>query len=753
MTSKSSSLANPVTIQKQLCMRRLWLVALLSVYSFLAGPVLSALVIAADRANMGYRDPSELFANGVPTVRYYALLQRGIRVVYGLVSPVFVGTLIWAFIIGLAVFAYLNDPKKMDFYESQPMKRDRRFVHMYLNGLVLFGITTFAGMLLTELTVLLFGAMSPDLFLEILISWGRQIVFFLACYGIVTLGAMVSGNLVIGFFAALFLYLLEPAAYMVRVVYRTQFLRTYLPGEDVFRGITSPVYQYARGWSDVERFVSEANSAPFLLQRFSAIVMNDVRLLIMAAVGCALTYAAYRYRKTEDAGGSVIFSFARLVIKVAVAVIAALLAGIAVYYIVDGDRMSASGIAIWVFIIILTAVLVCLFMESVFQMNVKAMLKHAWQGGLAIVIALAIFMYYKTGAMGYDTYVPDVADVTSGAIVRDAHRSIQIGQEHVNMLTYSKEHMFIEDGEALCEVLRAGMERMIELHNAGRNGIDFSDPANEYAWLWDNSVEATIVLRLKGGRQMVRSIMIPSDIDAQYMDRLINTDAYKNVAFRTAYLDPEALRSEAGEDAEYRLVFEGMLQRNWIDGALTEELMQAYRKDLESYSYSLLKDEMPLGNVTLQFFRGIRNNVTLPVYPSFTNTIAFLEREGVSFDVSEIAGNINSITLHQDTWYDITGEEPVPDWLSKWSHAITEPGRVEIDKTYTDPEEIEAIVRSVVMYNAVEDGVWFNRDSMLYRNNIEISVDGKTEEYDIVAGYYTFVKENAPDFIATDFIT
>ena len=221
----------------------------------------------------------------------------------------------------------------------------------------------------------------------------------------------------------------------------------------------------------------------------------------------------------------------------------------------------------------------------------------------------------------------------------------------------------------------------------------------------------------------------------------------------TAYLDPEALRSEAGEDAEYRLVFEGMLQRNWIKGDLTEELMQAYRKDLESYSYSLLKDEMPLGNVTLQFFRGIRNNVTLPVYPSFTNTIALLEREGVSFDVSEIAGNINSITVHQDIWYDVTGEAPVPEWLSKWSHAITEPGRVEIDKTYTDPEEIEAIVRSVVMYDAVEDGVWFNRDSLLYHNNIEISVDGKTDEYDIVAGYYTFVKKNAPDFIATDFIT
>ena len=111
MTSKSSSLANPVTIQKQLCMRRLWLVALLSVYAFLAGPVLAAIMVAAARSNLGYMDPSQIFVNGVPTARYYAVLQRGIRMVYGIMSPVFVGTLIWAFIIGPTVFAYLNDPK------------------------------------------------------------------------------------------------------------------------------------------------------------------------------------------------------------------------------------------------------------------------------------------------------------------------------------------------------------------------------------------------------------------------------------------------------------------------------------------------------------------------------------------------------------------------------------------------------------------------------------------------------------------
>ncbi|MBQ9512688.1 MAG: hypothetical protein IJR58_05805 [Lachnospiraceae bacterium] len=751
MTSKSSSLANPVTIQKQLCMRRLWLVALLSVYSFLAGPVLCAIIIAAARASMGYMDPTEIFANGVPTVRYYAILQRGIRVVYGIMSPVFVGTLVWAFIIGLAVFAYLNDSKKMDFYESQPMKRDKRFLHMYFNGLILFGITTFAGMLLTQLTVLLFGAMTPDLFLEILISWARQIIFFLSCYGIVTLGAMVSGNLVIGFFAALFLYLLEPAAYLVRVIYRSYFLATYLPGEDSFLGITSPVYQYARGWGDMERFVEPTNSAPFLWQRLFAVLPNDGRILLIAVAGFVLTYAAYRHRKTEDAGSSIIFSFARLVIKVAVAVIAALLAGMAVYVII-GSTYTMSAIVTWIFIIILTAVLVCLFLESVFQMNVKAMFKHVWQVVLAVVIALVIYGYYDTGALGYDTYVPEVAQVESGAIVRNTYRSIQVGSERVNMLEYSKEHMIIEDAEALCEVLRAGEERMLALRDSGFEGVDFTQEENAYANLWESSVEATIVLRLKNGREMVRSIRIPHDINAQYMDRIIGTDAYKQVAFRTAYLEPKELIAEAGKDSEIRLVFEGMLQRHILHPSKMETVLEAYRKDLDAYDYTMIRDEMPLGNINLQFVYSMRDNTTFPVYSSFTNTLAVLKKEGIALDVKEVAKNINAITIHQEYWYDVYEGQPLPEFLSKYSYAITEPGRIVLDKTYTNPEQIEELIESIVLFSAVEDGVWVNRDALFLNYNLEVSVDGKTDEYDTTAGYYTFVKDKTPDFIANDFI-
>lgn len=751
MTSKSSSLANPVTIQKQLCMRRLWLVALLSVYSFLAGPVLCAIIIAAARANMGYMDPTEMFTNGVPTVKYYAILQRGIRVVYGIMSPVFVGTLVWAFIIGLAVFAYLNDSKKMDFYESQPMKRDKRFLHMYFNGLILFGITTFAGMLLTQLTVVLFGAMTPDLLLEILISWARQIIFFLSCYGIVTLGAMVSGNLVIGFFAALFLYLLEPAAYLVRIIYRTQFLVTYLPGEDHFLGITSPFYQYVRGWGDMERFVEPTNSAPFLWQRLFAVWPNDGRLLLIAVAGFVLTYAAYRHRKTEDAGSSIIFPFARLVIKVAVAVIAALLAGIAVYLIIGGTR-TMSSVVTWIFIIILTAVLVCLFLEVVFQMNVKAMFKHAWQVVLAVVIALVIYGYYDTGALGFDTYVPEVAQVESGAIVRNSYRTIQVGGEYVNMLDYSKEHMMIEDAEALCEVLRAGEERMLALHDAGFNGVDFEDEENTYANLWDSSVDATIVLRLKNGNEMVRSIRIPHDINAQYMDRIIGTDAYKKVAFRTAYLEPEKLIAEAGKDSEIRLVFGGMLQRHILHAAKMDAVLEAYRKDLATYDYTLIRDELPVGSITLQFVYSDRDNTMLPVYPSFTNTLAILKKEGVALDAKEVAKNINAITVRQEHWFDVYEGQTLPEYLSKFSYAITEPGRIVLDKTYTDPEQIVEIIEGVALYSVVEDGVWVNRDAQIRSLNLNVSVDGTTDEYDITAGYYTFVKDKTPDFIANDFI-
>ena len=130
MTSKSSSLANPLTIQKQLCTRRLWIIALLSVYSFLSGPILSIIVLAASKASLA-RNPVAKDGSALTQALYYSRLQTGVRTVHGIVSPMFVGTLFWAVLMGLAVFAYLSDSRKLDFYEAQPMKRSRRFLQMY----------------------------------------------------------------------------------------------------------------------------------------------------------------------------------------------------------------------------------------------------------------------------------------------------------------------------------------------------------------------------------------------------------------------------------------------------------------------------------------------------------------------------------------------------------------------------------------------------------------------------------------------
>ena len=168
--------------------------------------------------------------------------------------------------------------------------------------------------------------------------------------------------------------------------------------------------------------------------------------------------------------------------------------------------------------------------------------------------------------------------------------------------------------------------------------------------------------------------------------------------------------------------------------------MEAYRKDLALYDFTMIRNAMPLGIATIQFYNSSRNSVQLPVYPAYKNTIRVLEGEGVLFSAEAIAQHINSVRVVQDYWYDT--EADLPEVLlrnSKWKQHETEPGHIEISKTYTDAGEIAQIIEASTLYDASVDAIWFDRGEAMAMSRIagslDLSADGKNADYDIDVGY------------------
>ncbi len=742
MTSGSSSLNNIFSLQKELIRRR-GIVAALSFLYFFVADIIGLVLVLSNRKEQFAR----LLARTVnPDVEGFRIETMNVVSGYlgvrtGLASIV----LVIAAVLALEGFSYLFSAKQLDFYESQPVLRKKRFFAICLNSLLIYlvpaalGMAGACGILAAE------KLLTPVLLADLWIGLFRTVLLFAAVFSVTLCAVMMSGNVVMAGILTFFLMVIEPIGAVVLDSLKNMYYSTYV-SEGFARMLhLSPVADYFQAFSRLSRWVflsqlRRGTAASFSALVFKAAWKRDLKLVIFTIVLTGFSYYLYKKRRNETAGENIIYPVMRPVLKFVCAVIGSLCCFVLARDIFGIGRTTRTGILV----LAVSTVIICCIAEVVYARNIRALFHKAWQIPIAAAVSFMILAVFHYDLTGFDSYVPDPSKVASGAFwVSPPECEFYVnGVFDGNLDRFGS--MTLTDTQAVCELGRLGQETCC----AGQSDELFNGVTvpGSYGQGWNGQV----LYRLNSGREVRRRIILPYDTDPALLDRLTGSKEYRDGVFRlNEMLDglPEGTVPE--------LYLESILESVPVPGEYYPAVIEAYRKDLESYCYSAAsKDDIRASlQLNISFADGQQYaGGMLWIFSSFENTIRVLE-DAVGFPVDpspeELAETIESVTV----WHhDYTAQEAAA--------AVMEPKMIaptaEYDpayhqkKVYTDPEQIKEILQAAYYSNFPL--LWKNEQEFWDRN-YEVTIQYKDQQY---TQYYRWsvnaMLKNAemPDFIVED---
>lgn len=693
-----------VLLQRQLCRRRLWMIAAVCLYMVLYYPVATVMQIA--RCNevslINQLDAAHTVSQRLGEVGYWI----------GLAQPyVWVAVLI-AVILAIQGYSYLFSMEKQDFYESQPISRMERFWNIYANGFLIFEIPLVVCVILAVICAAIMGGMDGLTFLSAMLAMLRQTLIFFASYSLGILAVMLTGNgIVSGIMAAVLLFLDQ--LYSTELSsYASMFFRTYCyfsSGDGTPRFLLSPLYnaKAVLRWQDLNNSLQYTQTTKAMLQsmlEYSRV--PDLVLLLTGVLLLVIGLLLYKRRQMEDAGKTVLHRPVRALVRILVSVAAGLFAGTVIINLFT-SQTSRTGTVFMMVGIVFVAVLCAGIVQMVYELDIWKFFGKFWEIAAAAVLAVGIFSIYRYDLLGYDRYLPSADQVESSALYMYGNNAFYYPTEagtgdSQGSETHVMADMKLTDISSLLKIMGPAMEAQ---RTQGEDG-------KISGWYGE------VCYRLKSGRKVYRSILIPYDTDAELLDAVVSSKEYKE-GLIPVYSDTyvQEISGKYGT-----LSFANGFQSKTASGSLYTEFEEAYKKDLEQYSFTQMNQETSIGRVIFEANRPVYIDQEYDVYPSYANTIAFLKKNGLYPDEENAKDNIVSITVSQ---YKENGGSSAE---------------------YRDPDQIEAILDKLEM--CISNN-WKDTDELDYDYDISF-VNAQTNSG---GGYYYsayFRKGEVPDFVLSD---
>ena len=729
MTSKKLSSAKGVLgLQWELCRRRVWLTALSALAFLLYFPVAVVLFVTRFRDGTGMYWQSE-------AEQHNGLLDM-LSGWLGLSTASAVIAAVLAVVLAVEGFAYLYNRQKLDFYESQPVRRSSRFWAIYVNGVLLYAAPYLVSLALALATAAALGALTGVMALEALYAFVRVTLLFLSVYSLAVLAAMTAGNVLTALGVTAVFLGAEPLAAVLVQSLQNAFYRTFYTGE-AFRLYLSPIWYYCELLrSPAVRGVSyESGRQPTAAWLGTLFTDDWKKLLLIAVIGAAaaaLAFWCYRRRGAETTGQSVLFGPFRLGFKLVVTVLVALFAGAIVGSLYAYSSGTAATLVMYA-ALIFTAALVACVTEAVYELNLRAAFGRVWQLLLAVAAAAVIFSIFRFDLTGYDRYAPKTDEVESAALYSydyfTSYYNTQLETVY-NTDDYFEENMFLTNVEDVKKVAQLGQRYRVETWEQTTDA--------------DKGWTATVLYRMKDGRKVYRMLTIPYTIEAADMDAVVGTEEYRRGYYQ--------VYQPYGEESlslleKATLSYDAGYGKKTAEGGLYSRFAEAYKKDLERYSFSLANGEPSCGTVEVSCNDQSRWVVQdYEIYPSYENTIALLKESGIWQEAAMSAAEVAKLTVtnhHSGLW-----EAPESEWP-----AGTEPGNPAVAREYTEPEQLEQILRAAAGTNMC--ATWKTASYLEPEYSIEVVTrageqNGADEGSTYSPYWFSFRSGEVPAFVAED---
>lgn len=564
-----------------------------------------------------------------------------------------------AVLAGVVLFHYLTRSQQVDLFHSLPLKRGRLFAIRYCAGFLLFLLPFLLGVLLNACVVagLGYGGVFP---------WGeytllalRLVLSFFCLYSMMVFAMMLSGTSVMALLLMIAMNFLGPLVLLLRRSLYLQFFQTFWA--PFYDGKTAYIYSSPV----INTFTGDLR------------LLNCLILLVAGLAALALAVLCYQRRKSEAAGKSLVFRWTKPIVRLPLAFLGTVCFAY-LFYTIGNNSLP------WLFFGAVTgAVLISQFLQIWIEQEFAAV-KRGWIGVVLVAVLSCGFFGYLAGDWGgYDTYLPETADVDSVLLEINGLNDYSypgygyISDEASNLL--EPRRIRISDPaavEAVLAVARQGIARnSADEETASRTTadsfgslseeivLDTNDPAEQ------NYVSVGIVYNpdeTGNGKARLYSSLPVSEIQEQLIT-ILNDSQYQESYSGVNHLPAQQIFVDGVDNFKANSIdLDGAAA---LDDADQRRLVEAYQKDYRQLTGETMRDEIPIGQISLLLFTDARQTPdtiaeavdiyendadyqipfyegAYPVYSSFTNTIAVVEELFGADFFGDSLEHINSIEVY-----------------------------------------------------------------------------------------------------------
>ena len=541
----------------------------------------------------------------------------------------------------VTAFSYLDRRERVDMYHSLAIRRGPLFTVQFLCGwlsavipYLIFVLAAFFGI------GMLFGVVDAGTAGSILAGAGMHVVAFTAVYAVAALAMQLTGRILTGVLMSIFLLGYGPACYyLIWSMTETVFSTWWNVG-------AGPAW-----WIPV-RVLSPVMDLPGLASGGKELRTAVIVLAVWAAAAFLAGRQTARVRPSEAAENAMAHPLLERIVKVAVVVPGALLAGMLLYDI--ADRAHAGWFLAGT---VLAAVLLGGIMEFIYTPDLRNILRH-WRSGLAgLCLSTALAVFFLTDPVGYDRWLPEKSEVEAMAMA-DLEQSWTFGS------------IYPEQEEVLRDMLReAAVTEFDPVYAAAEAGVEDvtrgRDPSGDAAGPYDGADgetdpeeelaiprDAVIYYRLKNGKEVFRKYRIPTGVLQKAERALAGDPRQEGLLYPVTCLKTEDIRgfeiSVWKEEADGTYEYDDTLLD--LSPSETEKLIGILREDTLRAGMDVIGEGpaaelIPLWTTEETFGgSGPYRIESFYILPSYTETIAYLKEKGVEFPERKTAAGSADIS-------------------------------------------------------------------------------------------------------------
>lgn len=644
--------------------RRVWTIALAMLAFVIALPIFTMLRLV--RMKEAIENTSLLEAQ-----QYFAKISNTNNI--GLLMAI---TIAGAIICGISGYFYLYSRSKVDSYHSIPVKREKLFFTIYLNGIFIYVIPYLINLMFYFIIGVANGLLTGYALKGAFEALFINLAGYLLVYSITIIAVMLTGNLIVGVMGTAVFLLYGPAIIVLKNAICETFFYTYYASENASNNMkyVSPIFAYAN-------LVNLAGNKGFVLFYIGTLIV----VFLSVAAGMLL----YKLRPSEAAGRSMAFYQTQAVIKILIVIPTAIVGGLLFM------SMSESNSFGWtIFGILFIGFLAHGIIEIIYNSDFKSIVANKLQLVICIVLSLGIAGAAKGDMFKYDSYLPNKGKVESMGVSFESlepnyeyfdfdneyPRSYQ-KYSYVYHTTYRLDHMNITDLSITYPLVEYAIANNV-------NNIDYSQRDNSTDY-----ISFTVKYTLKNKKDAYRNYTVKFDDVKGYIDSLYANENYKNGVYQIFSMDKNLVNS-----VSYYNLVEGTDETLKITREQMEELLTIYENDLKNLTSTEMLESFPVSQIGLQIGDNNSNVVqSYYIYPSFQNTIKYMESVGANLDSVIDSDNIQSIIITNYT----EGK------VDENNISISEP--VTNEYVFTDKEDIEKITKALIL-DRFTNGMKYNID-------------------------------------------